>query len=117
MPARARRSDDQRVMSAPSKLTRPPRAGSRPITVLSSVVLPTPLRPIRQRTWPWATDRWTPQSTCEPPKATSSRSTVSIGRLAAAPEVDLEPARIRLHLLHRALHQHRALVKPVDLAA
>src|SRR5881397_4135264 len=116
MPARARRSGDQRVMSAPPNVTRPPRTGCRPITALRSVVLPTPLRPMRQTTSPGATLRSTPQSTCDPPYATSRRSTVSIDRLAAASDVHLEHARIRLHLVHRPLAQHRALVEHGDLA-
>src|SRR5215470_15393547 len=116
MPARARRSDDQRVMSAPSNITRPPRTGKSPITALSSVVLPTPLRPMRQSTSPAETRRSTPHSTCEPPYATSSRSTASIGRLAAAPDVHLEHARVRLHLIHRPLTQHGALVEHGHLA-
>jgi len=67
MPARARRSGDQRVMSAPSKVTRPPRAGKSPMIVLSTVVLPMPLRPMRQTTRPDGTSTSTSHSTCDSP--------------------------------------------------
>src|SRR6266850_2460175 len=116
MPARARRSGDQPVMSHPSKVTRPPRAGRSPIAVLSSVVLPTPLRPMRQTSWPEPTSRSTPHSTWDSPYATSSPLMDSIARLAPPAEVDLEDARIALHLLHRPLAEHGALVEHGDLA-
>jgi hypothetical protein len=45
MPSRTRWYGASRVMSRPSNSTRPPRAGTSPIAVFSSVVLPTPLRP------------------------------------------------------------------------
>src|SRR3989441_2230802 len=116
MPARARRSGDQAVMSAPSKVTRPLRTGRRPIAVLSSVVFPTPLRPMRQTSSPGPTSRSTPQSTCDWPYATSSPLMDSIGRLAPASEIDLEDARIALDLLYRALAEHRPLMEHRDLA-
>src|SRR5574341_1730655 len=116
MPARARRSEVHDVMSAPSKTTRPRRAGRRPIAVLSSVVFPTPLRPMRQTSSPAPTSRSTLQSTCDSPYATSNPSMDSIDRLAPAPEVDLQDARIVLHLLDRPLAEHRALMEHGDLA-
>src|SRR6185369_208157 len=111
MPARARRSGDHVVMSAPSNVTRPPRTGKSPIVVLSRVVLPTPLRPIRQTSSPARTSRSTPQSTCDWPYATSRPLMDSIGPFALAPQVHLEDARIVLDLLDRALAQHRPLVE------
>ena len=55
MPARARRSVDQRVMSAPSKVTRPPRAGWQAVdfpgairALQSAVERPLTLRPVRR---------------------------------------------------------------------
>src|ERR1051326_3011590 len=104
MPARTRRSVGHLVMSTPSNTTRPPRAGIRPITVLSSVVLPTPLRPMRHTTLFAGTVRSTDQSTCDSPYAASRLSTVSMGLLALA-EVDLEDARLRRgpHRLQRVL--------------
>src|SRR6267143_204592 len=111
MPARARRSGDQPVISVPSKVTRPRRAGRSPIAVLSSVVLPTPLRPMRQTSSPAPTARSTPHSTCEPPYATSSRLMDSIGPLAPAPDVDLEDTRIVLDLLDRPFAEHHPLVE------
>ena len=43
------------------------RADRRPIAARSRVVLPTPLRPMRQTTDPLGTSRSTPHRTCEPP--------------------------------------------------
>src|SRR5207244_8488501 len=115
MPARTRRSVDHRVMSAPSNITRPPRAGIRPMTVLSSVVLPTPFRPMRQTTLFAGTVRSTLHSTCDSPYAASSCSTVSMLLLPVA-EIHLEHARIRLYLIHRALAEHHALMQYRHLA-
>src|SRR5262245_17482549 len=100
-------------MSCPSSTIRPARAGSRPMTARSTVVLPTPLRPMRQTTCPAGTVRSTPHRTCEPPYATSSFSTDSMGLLALA-QVDLLHARVALHLLARPLAQHAALVEHGD---
>src|SRR5438876_2778946 len=115
MPARTRRSVDHRVMSAPSNITRPPRAGISPMTVLSNVVLPTPLRPMRQTTLFAGTVRSTPHSTCDSPYVASTRSTVSMN-VFPLPEVHLEHARIGLHLVDRALAQHGALMEHRHLA-
>src|ERR1051325_1969089 len=102
MPAPARRSLGHRVTSAPSSVIRPPRAGIRPMMVFRSVVLPTPLRPMRQTTVFAGTTRSTPHSTCDSPYAASTRSTVSMGFFPLA-QVHLEHARVGLHLVHRAL--------------
>src|SRR5438552_15120674 len=115
MPARTRRSVGHLVISTPSNTTRPPRAGIRPITVLSSVVFPTPLRPMRHTTLFAGTVRSTDQSTWDSPYATSRPSTVSMGLLAVA-EVDLEDAWIRLHLLHGAFAEDGPLMQHGDLA-
>src|SRR5205809_718266 len=102
-------------MSAPSSDTRPPRAGNRPMIVFNSVVLPTPLRPMRHTTLFAGTVRSTPHSTCDSPYAASTPSTVSM-RLLPLSEVDLEHARIGLHLVDRSLAQHGALMKDRHLA-
>src|SRR5437867_5139947 len=115
MPARTRRSVDHRVMSAPSNITRPPRAGISPMTVLSNVVLPTPLRPMRQTTLFAGTLRSTLHNTCDSPYAASSCSTVSMLFLSMS-EIDLEHARIGLDLVDGSLAQHRPLVKDRHLA-
>src|SRR5438067_1797268 len=104
-------------MSAPSSVTRPPRTGSRPMIVFRSVVLPTPLRPIRQTTLFAGTVRSTLHSTCDSPYAASTRSTASMGDLFfPLPEVDLEHARIGLDLVDRAFAEHGALVQHRHLA-
>src|SRR5437773_7341789 len=115
MPARTRRSVDHRVMSAPSRVMRPPRAGINPITVLSSVVFPTPFRPMRHTTLFAGTVSPTLHRTWDSPYAASSPSTVSMGFLPM-PEIDLEDPRIRLDLLDRSLAQHRPLVQHRHLA-
>ena len=53
----------QDTVSASSRRTDPARTGSSPATALSSVDLPTPLRPIRQVRLPSGTSRVTPNST------------------------------------------------------
>src|SRR6266511_503734 len=55
MPRATRSSGRRPTRSTPSYRMRPDRTGSRPITALSSVVLPTPLRPMRQTTPPSGT--------------------------------------------------------------
>src|SRR5438067_339772 len=98
-------------MSDPSNMTRPPRAGKSPIVVLSKVVLPTPLRPMRQTSSPARTSRSTPQSTCDWPYATSRPLMDSIGLLAPPSQIDLEDARVALDLLDRPLAQHGPLME------
>src|SRR5262245_56073483 len=110
-----RSSARRRVRSAPSNAIRPERAGKSPMIVLSSVVFPTPLRPMRQTTPPAGTSRETSQRIWLSPYATLSPLISSMGTLgmgvAAAPQVDLHHALVLLHLVHRALAQHAALVK------
>ena len=59
----ARSSGRRPTRSVPSKLIRPERAGKSPMIDFSSVVLPTPLRPMRQTTLPAGTSRATSHST------------------------------------------------------
>jgi hypothetical protein len=67
MPRAARWCGARRVTSAPSKAMSPRATGSTPITHLSNVVLPTPLRPKSARHSPWRTDSDTPRSVWLPP--------------------------------------------------
>src|SRR5438309_6056892 len=110
MPARARTSGLERVRSRPSNSTEPARGRSRPMTLLSSVVLPTPLRPIRQTSSPGPTSRLTPRRTCVSPYPTDRLFTWSM-LAPALPEIDLDHARVALHLGHAPLTQLAALVQ------
>src|SRR5438552_11764138 len=78
MPARARLSGLELVMSLPSNRIRPDRDRKRPITLLSSVLLPTPLRPIKQTTSPGPTAKSTSRTISVSPYATESFSIASI---------------------------------------
>src|SRR5579872_4192278 len=113
MPARARTSGLARVRSWPSKATRPARGRKRPMTLLSSVVLPTPLRPIRQTNSPGPTSRLTSRRTCVSPYATDRLLTRSM-LFAALAQVDLDHARVALHFRHAALAQLPPLVQYRD---
>src|SRR5438093_651830 len=78
MPARARLSGLALVMSLPSNRIRPDFGRKRPITLLSNVLLPTPLRPIKQTTSPGPTARSTSRTISVSPYATDSFSIASI---------------------------------------
>src|SRR5580658_5503550 len=78
MPARARTSGEVRVRSRPSKETEPPRVLSKPMVAFKVVVLPTPLRPIRQTICPGATSRSTSRTMLDSPYATHSELILSI---------------------------------------
>src|SRR5207302_995885 len=114
--ARARRSLDHRVMSTPSSVTRPPRTGIRPMIAFSSVVFPTPFRPMRQTTLFAGTARSTLHSTWDSPYAASSFSTASMRRFFSLTQVDLQHARVGLDLLDGALAQHHPLMEHGHLA-
>src|SRR6202011_5848902 len=59
-------------MVAPGCTKRLPRSGSTiPATILSSVDLPEPLRPIRQTRWDCDTDSSTPDNSGVPPKVSA----------------------------------------------
>src|SRR5581483_4790667 len=55
-PARATLCGGQPVIGVPSSLTLPPLAGTRPMIVLTVVVLPTPLRPSTAAMRPFRND-------------------------------------------------------------
>src|SRR5947209_9302023 len=78
MPARVRTSGEARVKSRSSNETEPPRALSKPIVAFKSVVLPTPLRPIRQTICPGATSRSTSRTMLVSPYATDNERILSI---------------------------------------
>src|SRR2546427_5302111 len=111
MPARARTSGLARVISRPSNSMRPARGRSKPMTLLSSVVLPTPLRPIRQTTWDGPISRSTSRRIRLSPYATDSFWMRSIFLFPVLAEIDFDHLGIALHFLHRALAQHLAFVQ------
>src|SRR5437763_10509559 len=115
MPARARTSGLARVRSRPSNSTWPARGRRSPMTLLRSVVLPTPLRPMRQTTWPAPTSRSTSRRMSVSPYDTDSFSIFSIG-LAVLSQVDFDDLRVALHLAHGPLTQDMALVQDRHLA-
>src|SRR5439155_4189695 len=99
----------------------PDRGGSRPIRLFSSVVLPTPLRPIRHTTSPAPTSRSTSRRTRLSPYDADSFSIRNIGFFPVLGQVHFDHPPVPLDLLHRPLAQHPALVehrhRPGDLAA
>jgi len=66
-PRRARAWGGRRVTSRPDSRTDPARAGSRPVSTFTVVVLPIPLRPSSVTHSPASTRRSTPKSTCADP--------------------------------------------------
>ena len=75
-PSRAIWCGRLRVMSWPSKRTRPRLAGCTPVIMLISVVLPAPFGPIRPRISPCATEKLTPSTALSPPKRRDTSSSV-----------------------------------------
>src|SRR6476646_8993187 len=113
MPARARTSGLARVRSRPPKATSPARGRSSPMPLLSRVVLPTPLRPIRQTSSPARTSRLTSRRISVSPYATDNLFTWSM-LVPVLAQVDLDHARVALHLRHAPLAQRLALVQHRD---
>ena len=62
-PRRATALGAERPSTRPRKVTLPPVAGSMPISVLTVVVLPMPLRPISEMTSPSLASKAMPNST------------------------------------------------------
>src|SRR5262245_24721447 len=89
---------------------RPDRGRSRPMTLLSSGGLPTPLRPMRQTTSPGPTCRSTSRRIRLSPYATDSCSIVSIG-LAVLSQINFDHLGVALHFHDRALTQDLPLVQ------
>src|ERR1700726_988006 len=109
MPARARLSGLALVRSLCSKTIRPDRGRNSPMMHLRSVVLPTPLRPIRQTTSPGPTARSTSRTISVSPYATDSCSIRSI-RFLVLSEINLDHPGVVLHLVDAPLAQQLALV-------
>src|SRR5437879_110492 len=110
MPARACTSGAARVRSLPLKSTRPARGRKSPMMLLSSVVLPTPLRPMRQTTSPGFTARSTSRRMRVSPYAVCSCSIRSIA-LPVLSEINLNDLRVALHFLDGPLAEDLALVE------
>src|SRR5262245_31403244 len=110
MPARARTSGRVRVRSLPSKRMRPERGWSKPMMLLSRVVFPTPLRPMRQTTSPADTCMSTWRRICVSPYDTESCSISSIC-LAILSQIDFDHFGIALHVANRALAENFTLVQ------
>src|SRR5437762_2595545 len=112
MPARARTSGAAPVSSLPLNRIWPARGLSRPIMLLSSVLLPTPLRPIRQTSSFGPTSRSMSRRTTDSPYATDQfwicNSVIFVPVLT---QVDFDHLRVALYLVHRALAQRLAFVQ------
>ena len=104
--AGARSRPAARRRSVPSNVISPDVAGSRPMMHFSSVVLPMPLRPIRQVREPCGTvEVDVPQRV-----AAAVRLVERLDRSAGScAEIHLDDARIVLHLVHVAFGEHAAL--------
>src|SRR5580765_7517249 len=111
MPQVIRSSGRRPVRSVPSNTMRPERIGSRPMMVFSSVVFPTPFRPMRQITPPAGTSSETSHSTWLSPYATFTPLTSSMRGVPTAAEVDLDHPLVLLDLVHRTFAEHAALVQ------
>src|SRR5439155_25458550 len=110
MPARARTSGLARVRSRPSNTMRPARGRNSPMMLLSSVVLPTPLRPIRHTTCPACTSRLTSRRISVSPYDTD-RFSICIIDFAILSQIDFDHLGIALYLAHGALAENLALVQ------
>src|ERR1700720_4339505 len=104
-PRRAIRLEGRPISSSPRKRTEPPRRGTMPITDLSVVVLPAPLRPSRVTTSPARTSKSTPWSTCDSPYQAWSPATCRRVSLMPDPQVRLHDVRIGGHRRVVALGQ------------
>ena len=82
MPARARRSTDQRSMTASPKRTDPLDGVVKPVTTSRIVVLPAPFGPMSPTTSPGSMAKLTPSTATTPPNFTTRSLTASV---AAAP--------------------------------
>src|SRR5208283_1189631 len=89
---------------------RPVRGGSKPMMLFSSVVLPTPLRPIRQTTLPASTSKSMSRRICVSPYDTDSFWISSMGCFVLS-EIDFDHLGVVLHLIHGALAKSHALVE------
>src|SRR4051812_45593239 len=113
MPSSSSLRGPKLVTSRPSNTTRPPRARSRPNTVLNTVDLPAPLGPMIVVMAPRVACRLVPLSTVKPPyPATTSSST---RRLST--KVCLDHLRVAADFVGRALGDDAALGEHQDARA
>ena len=78
MPARARRSTDQRSMAASPKRTDPLDGVVKPVTTSRIVVLPAPFGPMSPTTSPGSIAKLTPSTATTPPNFTTRSLTASV---------------------------------------
>ena len=112
-PRRARASAASRPMSSPSQVMRPPLMRWRPEIARMREVLPTPLRPRMQVTWPGSA-----VSDTAPERLSGAVLHVDVGELEheSAPQIDLDHLGIGRDVVERAFRQHRAAVQHGHLA-
>src|SRR2546426_6392563 len=96
------RSRAARVMGTPSRSKAPAEPVSKPARMFSSVVLPQPLAPSRQKNSPSPISRSIPASTCTAAPPRRSRKLLSRRRIASTAPV-LLPAELRRHPLGQRL--------------
>src|SRR5438034_4064901 len=90
---------------------RPRASGTRPMMLLSVVLLPAPFLPRRHTASPGSTRSEMPKSACPSPYPAHTSCSSSTLLL---PEVDLLHPGIRLDLLRRPFRHHAALVHDLD---
>src|SRR5215831_17962152 len=94
-------------MSAPRNRMLPRCISVKPMSVTSSVVLPTPLRPSSARLSPSSSRNEISSSTTAPPYPARTPSTASSSPMRGLTEIDLLHPRVARDLLRSALDQHR----------
>src|SRR5688572_29792007 len=112
MPSGARASGRAAVRSRPSNAIEPESILTRPMRQPSSVVLPTPLRPMRLTQAPFGTSRSMSQSVWLWPYDWFS---LAIERISLT-EVDLDDARVVLDRVHGAFGEHVPFMQNGDFA-
>src|ERR1700716_2406597 len=90
-------SDGLPTVSLPSKRTEPVRLPTMPMTDLSVVVLPAPLRPNRVTSSPRPISKPTPCRICDSPYQACRPSTLSNASIMAGPDIGLDHGGISGH--------------------
>src|SRR5882724_6992085 len=101
-------SDGWPIVSWPSKVTDPVRFSTMPITDLSVVVLPAPLRPSSVTSSPRPISKPTPCRMCDSPYQACRPSTLSNASTMASPDVGFDYCRVLRHGSVRPFSQHLA---------
>src|SRR5260221_8060260 len=101
-------SDGWPIVSWPSKVTDPVRFSTMPITDLSVVVLPAPLRPSSVTSSPRPISKPTPCRMCDSPYQACRPSTLSKVSSMTGPDIGFDDGRVLRHGGVRALGQHLA---------